>query len=144
MQERENQGIFSDRRRQKFFEYRGILCSVLFGTNGSLRRKRSGGPGALRIGGDFLEQEGVREIVIPHPTWPNHPAIFNRRRLKVTAIPITIGHAAGRLEAIGTYQGGKRCFAARMLPQPDGRRSTEEEWKKCVGTFSQEEALPLF
>lgn len=37
-----------------------------------------GGTGALRIGGEFIRQEVNERIALSQPTWPNHPAIFER------------------------------------------------------------------
>ena len=37
-----------------------------------------GGTGALRVGGEFLQQEVAGRIAYPDPTWPNHRMVFTR------------------------------------------------------------------
>ena len=46
-----------------------------------------GGTGALRLGCDLLKNAGAKRIILPTPSWPNHPAIIAAARLEQVDIP---------------------------------------------------------
>ena len=41
-----------------------------------------GGTGALRLGFDLLKTSGAKRVLVPTPTWPNHPAIIRASGLE--------------------------------------------------------------
>jgi aromatic-amino-acid transaminase len=41
-----------------------------------------GGTGALRLGFDLLKVSGAKRVLVPTPTWPNHPAIIRASALE--------------------------------------------------------------
>ena len=41
-----------------------------------------GGTGALRLGCDLLRNAGAKRVLLPTPSWPNHPAIIAAARLE--------------------------------------------------------------
>ncbi|GAM99055.1 aspartate aminotransferase [alpha proteobacterium U9-1i] len=41
-----------------------------------------GGTGALRLGFDLLKASGAKRVLVPTPTWPNHPAIIRASGLE--------------------------------------------------------------
>jgi aromatic-amino-acid transaminase len=46
-----------------------------------------GGTGALRLGCDLLKTAGAKRILLPTPSWPNHPAIIAAARLEQVDVP---------------------------------------------------------
>ncbi len=41
-----------------------------------------GGTGALRLGFDFLRAAGAKRVLLPTPSWPNHPGLIDAAGLK--------------------------------------------------------------
>jgi aromatic-amino-acid transaminase len=46
-----------------------------------------GGTGALRLGCDLLKSAGAKRVLLPTPSWPNHPAIIAASRLEQVDVP---------------------------------------------------------
>ncbi len=46
-----------------------------------------GGTGALRLGCDLLKNAGAKRVLLPTPSWPNHPAIIAAARLEEVDVP---------------------------------------------------------
>ncbi len=46
-----------------------------------------GGTGALRLGLDLLREAGAKRVLLPTPSWPNHPAIIAAARLERVEVP---------------------------------------------------------
>lgn len=46
-----------------------------------------GGTGALRLGCDLLREAGAQCVLLPAPSWPNHPSIIAAARLKAINVP---------------------------------------------------------
>jgi len=46
-----------------------------------------GGTGALRLGCDLLENAGAKRVLLPTPSWPNHPAIIAAAGLEKVDVP---------------------------------------------------------
>lgn len=46
-----------------------------------------GGTGALRLGFDLLREAGAKRVILPTPSWPNHPAIVAAARLERVDVP---------------------------------------------------------
>ena len=46
-----------------------------------------GGTGALRLGCDLLKSAGAKRVLLPTPSWPNHPAIIAAARLDQIDVP---------------------------------------------------------
>jgi aromatic-amino-acid transaminase len=46
-----------------------------------------GGTGALRLGCDLLKSAGAKRVLLPTPSWPNHPAIISASRLEQVDVP---------------------------------------------------------
>jgi aromatic-amino-acid transaminase len=46
-----------------------------------------GGTGALRLGCDLLKNAGAKRVLLPTPSWPNHPAIIAAARLEQIDVP---------------------------------------------------------
>jgi aromatic-amino-acid transaminase len=46
-----------------------------------------GGTGALRLGLDLIRESGAKRVLLPTPSWPNHPAIIAAARLERVEAP---------------------------------------------------------
>ncbi len=46
-----------------------------------------GGTGALRLGFDLLREAGARRVIMPTPSWLNHPALIAAARLERVEVP---------------------------------------------------------
>jgi aromatic-amino-acid transaminase len=46
-----------------------------------------GGTGALRLGCDLLRESGARRVILPAPSWPNHPAVIAAAQLERLDVP---------------------------------------------------------
>lgn len=46
-----------------------------------------GGTGALRLGCDLLKESGAKRVILPAPSWPNHPAVIAAARLERVDVP---------------------------------------------------------
>lgn len=46
-----------------------------------------GGTGALRLGCDLLKNAGAKRVILPTPSWPNHPAIIAATALEKVDVP---------------------------------------------------------
>ena len=87
-----------------------------------------GGTGGLKIGADFLKRlKPEAKVLISDPSWENHRALFNKRRLPGRDLPVLrrapprrrLRRHAGRAEARRRRHDRR---AARLLPQPDRLR----------------------
>lgn len=104
-----------------------------------------GGTGALRIGGEFLQQEGVEEIYIPHPTWPNHPSIFKRCRLKVANYSYYDREKLQiDLKALEHLKEGSVVLLHACCHNPTGADPSDAEWKKLSQLFLKKKLVPFF
>jgi aromatic-amino-acid transaminase len=59
-------------------EYLALFGELAFGDLASelVSIQSVGGTGALRLGFDLLRSSGARRVLVPAPTWPNHPAVI--------------------------------------------------------------------
>ena len=114
----------------------GRSSALLFGADSDVIRsgravtvQALGGTGGLKIGADFLRRFAPgAQVWISDPSWENHRALFEERRLHGQHLPLLRrGDARPRLrgDARARSSGCRRLDrrAARVLPQPDGRRS---------------------
>ncbi len=65
-------------------EFLRLLGQLAFaGAAGELVSQQTvGGTGALRLGLELLREAGARRVLLPTPSWPNHPAIIDAARLE--------------------------------------------------------------
>lgn len=130
---------------KRFLEHSGKL---VFGEGWNQRIaavQSVGGTGGLRIGGDFLQQAGAEEIYIPQPTWPNHPAIFKRCRLKVAAYPYYDKEKRKiDLSSLEKIPEGSVVLLHACCHNPTGADPTDEEWKNLSQLFLKRKLFPFF
>ena len=130
---------------KQFLEHSGKL---VFGAEWDKRIaavQTVGGTGALRIGGDFLKQEGMESIYLPQPTWPNHPAIFKRCQLRVETYPY---YDRERQQLDLSYFEQLKENSVVLLHacchNPTGIDPTMEQWEKLSKLFHAKKLFPFF
>ena len=66
-----------------------LLGALAFGPTGRdlVSIQAVGGTGALRLGSDLLRESGAKRVLLPTPSWPNHPAIIAAARLERIDVP---------------------------------------------------------
>jgi aromatic-amino-acid transaminase len=59
-------------------EFLRLMGALAFGDAGRdlVSIQAVGGTGALRLGFDFLRVAGAKNVLLPTPSWPNHPALI--------------------------------------------------------------------
>ena len=70
-------------------EFLRLLGELAFGeqADGLVSIQTVGGTGALRLGCDLLRAAGAERVLLPTPSWPNHPAIITASGLRKIAAP---------------------------------------------------------
>jgi aromatic-amino-acid transaminase len=70
-------------------EFLRLLGELAFGEQASelVSIQAVGGTGALRLGCDLLKSAGAKRVLLPTPSWPNHPAIIRAAHLEELDIP---------------------------------------------------------
>lgn len=70
-------------------EFLRLLGELAFGAQASdlVSIQAVGGTGALRLGCDLLKNAGAKRVLLPTPSWPNHPAIIAAAQLEQVDIP---------------------------------------------------------
>ncbi len=65
-------------------EFLDLFAALAFGNLGKelVSIQTVGGTGALRLGFDLLKAAGAKRVLVPAPTWPNHPAIIRAAGLE--------------------------------------------------------------
>lgn len=70
-------------------EFLCLLGELAFGDQaaGLVSIQAVGGTGALRLGFDLLHNAGAKRVILPTPSWPNHPALIKAVRLERIDVP---------------------------------------------------------
>lgn len=73
-------------------EFLKLLGDLAFGTMSRefVSIQAVGGTGALRLGFDLIRETGARRVILPTPSWPNHPAIISAARLERVEVPFFV------------------------------------------------------
>ncbi len=108
-----------------------------------------GGTGALFAAASLLVREGISEIFIPEPSWPNHKQLFTAAGLKVTSYPyynratITL-ELEKMVEAIAKMPKGSPIVLQASCHNPTGVDPTAADWKILSRQIKEKGLLPLF
>ena len=92
-----------------------------------------GGTGALRLGCDFLRVAGVKRVLLPSPSWPNHPPILKEAGLEHVDVP-AFDLATQQLdlqrllEAMAKMSPGDAVLLQVCCHNPLGADFTLDEW----------------
>lgn len=127
---------------------------LLFGTELPIAEKSFGaqtlgGSGALRLGGDFLAQQGFSTIYLPSPSWGNHIGIFTRSLLKCQFYPYYNSQERqidfkGWCNAIEAMEPNSIILLHGCCHNPTGMDPDKEQWKTLSELLKRKKILPFF
>ena len=133
-----------------------LLGEVLFGDHlwKSFQEKiyaahTVGGTGALRVGTEFLIQEGIKNICIPNYTWPNHRSILEKTGAKIGVYPYYSREKKGfDFDQMGEFLEKLPEKTAPILHacchNPTGCDPTIQEWKEISLIMKERKLFPFF
>ena len=108
-----------------------------------------GGTGGLKLGADFLRKFAPgAQVWISDPSWENHRALFEGAGFVVNTYPYyaPATHGLdfdGMRGALEKLPAGCDRRAACVLPQPDGRRPSAEQWTTIIDIVRSRGIIPF-
>ncbi|CAA7034176.1 unnamed protein product [Microthlaspi erraticum] len=108
------------------------------------------GTGALRVGAEFLAKNHQQSVIlVPNPTWSNHPPLFTLAGLSVEYFryydPKTRGiDFQGLLEDLGAAPSGAIVVLQACAHNPTGVDPTLEQWEQIRQVVRSKRLLPFF
>lgn len=108
-----------------------------------------GGTNALRIAGDFLSRNGMRNIYFPEFTWPNHRLIFSYANMQIATYPYydqqhhTLNFS-GMCKAIQHMPPGSIVLLHACCHNPTGVDPSQNQWKELSELIKAKNLIPLF
>lgn len=108
-----------------------------------------GGTGALRLGGEFLYNQGDKLLFIPDLTWDNHRRLFEAVGFKVDSYPYfnPVNKSFDCLNMLERLKGlpqNSIVVLQGCCHNPTGVDPTLEEWKKIAKVIKEGELIPFF
>lgn len=106
----------------------------------------SGGTGALSVLLRLAHADGIRHVLLPTPTWPNHPQVIRGAGLELEKTPY-ISDGAPSFDAIcekiRTAKEPCAVIVHVCCHNPLGLDPVPEQWKQLVETFRGTAHIPL-
>ncbi|EYU29270.1 hypothetical protein ABFS82_05G130900 [Erythranthe guttata] len=108
------------------------------------------GTGSLRVGAEFLARHYHQHtILIPQPTWGNHPKVFGLAGLSVKTYryydPSTRGlDFEGLMEDLGSAPSGAIVLFHACAHNPTGVDPTAQQWEQIRQLARSKALLPFF
>ena len=108
-----------------------------------------GGTGALRIGFEFLFQNGYTTVYVPSPTWPNHKAVLKAIDIEVLEYRYWDSNKLGLdldglLEDLSTMPPRSVVLFHACAHNPTGSDPTQEQWMEIGKMVQDKQHLPFF
>jgi aromatic-amino-acid transaminase len=107
-----------------------------------------GGTGALRLGCDLLREAGVKRMILPAPSWPNHPSIITAARLERVDAPF-FNPAEQRidlnalLDALAHAAAGDAVLLQACCHNPVGTDFTLAQWVELAVIMAARGLIPF-
>jgi aromatic-amino-acid transaminase len=107
-----------------------------------------GGTGALRLGCDLLREGGARRVLLPTPSWPNHPAIITAARLERVEAPF-FDVARQRIDIDGLIAGfssierGDAVILQACCHNPLGADFSAAQWEALAAACDAHGVIPF-
>jgi aspartate/tyrosine/aromatic aminotransferase len=137
-------------------EYGRHVRELLFGADSAIlaegravTAQTPGGTGALRVAADFFQQKlGGRRIWVSHPTWANHPGIFQAAGLQVETYPYMDAAGTGLdfdalLAALQQIPAGDAICLHASCHNPSGIDPTVGQWRQIGEVLQKRQVMPL-
>lgn len=107
-----------------------------------------GGTGALRLGSDLLRETGARRVLLPRPTWPNHPAIVAAAQLlPVDAQFFNVAEQRIDLDALidafSQLERGDAVLLQACCHNPLGADFSLPHWKEIASQVGERGIIPF-
>lgn len=107
-----------------------------------------GGTGALRLGCDLLKNAGAKRVILPTPSWPNHPAIIAAARLEQVDAPffdvarqeIDIG---GLIAGLDRAERGDAVILQACCHNPLGADFSRAQWEALTDAVNERGLIPF-
>lgn len=117
-------------------EFLRLLGELAFGdlADGLVSIQAVGGTGALRLGCELLRASGAERVLLPTPSWPNHPAIIAASGLRKIALPF-FNVAEQRIDldvlvaGFEQIQAGDAVILQACCHNPLGADFTSPQWE---------------
>lgn len=129
-------------------EFLDLLGSLAFG--GAARDLISiqavGGTGALRLGCDLARAAGAKRVILPAPSWPNHPAIIAAAGLERVDVPF-FDVATQRIDMDGLIAGfaktepGDAVILQACCHNPLGADFTLDQWAALAEAINKHKLI---
>ncbi|MGE0533059.1 MAG: aromatic amino acid transaminase [Hyphomonadaceae bacterium] len=96
-----------------------------------------GGTGALRLGFDLLKASGAKRVLLPTPSWPNHPALIAAAGLERIDVPFfNVSEQRIDLDALiagfAQAEPGDAVLLQGCCHNPLGADFTQAQWAKLT------------
>jgi aromatic-amino-acid transaminase len=107
-----------------------------------------GGTGALRLGCDLLRESGAGRVLLPTPSWPNHPAIVAAARLERIDVPF-FDVAQQRIDIDGLIAGfdrvgrGDAIILQACCHNPLGADFSMAQWETLAAACNAHGVIPF-
>jgi aromatic-amino-acid transaminase len=107
-----------------------------------------GGTGALRLGCDLLRDAGAKRVLLPTPSWPNHPAIIAAARLEQIDVPF-FDVSRQEIDIEGLIAGfdkaarGDAVILQACCHNPLGADFSAAQWEALTEAVNQRGLIPF-
>lgn len=131
-------------------EFLRLLGDLTFGEQGRdfVSIQTVGGTGALRLGCDLLRDSGATRVILPTPSWPNHPAIIRAARLEEVDVPF-FNVATQEIDIDGLIAGfakaqpGDSVILQGCCHNPLGADFSIAQWEKLADAVVKHGLIPF-
>jgi len=131
-------------------EFLRLVGQLVFGAQGAelVSIQSVGGTGALRLGCDLLRESGARRVMLPTPSWPNHPALIAAARMERVEAPF-FDVAEQRIDLDALIDGFDRLAAGDAVilqaccHNPLGADFTMAQWIELADALTLRGILPF-
>ncbi len=131
-------------------EFLKLLGELAFGEQAEdlVSIQAVGGTGALRLGCDLIGAAGARRVLLPVPSWPNHPAIISAAGLARVDVPF-FDVARQRIDLDGLIAGfalverGDAILLQGCCHNPLGADFSLSQWETLAEAVTAHALIPF-